>query len=775
MKTSEQLIKQAQARLYRNFPSLRPPAARSVPEENRLVLGRDKAGLPFALDSRLLSAHIDMVGGTGGGKSSAMRHLAWLNMETAESLNRATIVIDPHGQHEDSLFRATLRRIVQTRLYERKKVFVIDPNSEFCTGLSLLRGDAEPAVMADHMIEGFERLQGDENLLEKPTLRRALHGLLAVLAELNWSLAEADLLLDPHDCSVREWALAHVQDRYARKALLRLQHLATDRRLHKEFEVETIGTENRLAPLLSSRAMRAVVGSQMLDMRQVLDEGAVLLVNTAGHNASSETAGDLLGKLVMRAVLFAAKRRRINSLALVFADECARYVSQDWERALAELRKYRVSICSAHQTFSQLGTPDDPVRQAIEQIPATKIAFRLNSMEEAATLAPELVELNLEMPVKVLVKETVVGHELRRMRNASAATNSSRTQSRSKTEGDAYGVTETKGTSESESWTDTRSQQTSFQKAFGRSTATGYSDQETESEGVTYQRTVGRGRGGSQSEQSGDAAGRNFSQSFSVPISAWVGGETAYGRADSLGVASDRNVTAGYDSSRSHSSGSSDDWNESESESEAESYQSSRGTSHSETVTDSESFSYGVTDGTSRAHGVSRGRNRSTARSKQRSSAATLGDSVASGDSRAAGWSEALVPILKKRPSAVHSLENVKYMAAAMLCSLPTGVAVVRTIQNGTIEGAIVQVPYRECGPVSDDQYAADLRVIMSGSVGVAMNDAVRSISERKRQIIERAASFSLPQAEPTTANDFRVPAKSREGRSSRARRNEND
>ena len=134
------------------------------------------------------------------------------------------------------------------------------------------------------------------------------------------------------------------------------------------------------------------------------------------------------------------------------------------------------------------------------------------------------------------------------------------------------------------------------------------------------------------------------------------------------------------------------------------------------------------------------------------------------------------MPILKKRPSAVHSLENVKHMAAAMLCSLPTGVAVVRTIQNSTIEGAIVQVPYRECGPVSDDQYAADLRVIMSGSVGVPMSDAVRSIGERERQIIERAASFSLPQAEPTTANDFRVPAaKSREVRSTRARRDEND
>ena len=57
---------------------------------------------------------------------------------------------------------------------------------------------------------------------------------------------------------------------------------------------------------------------------------------------------------------------------------------------------------------------------------------------------------------------------------------------------------------------------------------------------------------------------------------------------------------------------------------------------------------------------------------------------------------------MKMRPGAVHGLENIKHMAAEMLCSLPTGVAVVRTIKNGSIEGAVVRVPYRACVPVSE-------------------------------------------------------------------------
>jgi hypothetical protein len=758
MKSTEDLIRAAQERLYRSVPALRPASPKPIPEDGRLVLGRDKHGLPFALDTRLLSAHIDMVGGIGGGKSSAMRHLAWLNMETATHLNRATIIIDPHGQHEDSLFRTTLRRIVETRLHLRKKVFVIDPNSGYCTGLNLLQGEAEPSVMADHMIEGFERLQGDENLLEKPTLRRALHGLLAILSELRWSLAQADLLLDPEDPhGLRQWALERITDRYARKALLRLERLANDPRLHKEFEIETIGTENRLAALLSSRAMRAIVGCQMLDMRVVLDQGAVLLVNTAGLNASSETAGDLLGKLIMRAVLFAAKRRQMNSLALVFADECARYVSEDWERALAELRKYRVGICSAHQTFAMLGMPDDPVRQAIEQIPATKIAFRLNSMEEATTVAPELVKLNLELPVKVLVKESVVGYELRRMRSASTGVNSARMASRGRTDGQSVGVSHTEGESIGESRTDTQSRQTSVQVSIGRSRMTGFSEQETEGESSTYSHTAARSRGGSRSEQSGTASGESFAQTFDVPVDAWQSGESSYGRAAAFGIANGRTVSAGYDRSRSAGRASSEEWSQSDSDSEAHSSQRSRGWARSEATTTSEAVARGTTDGASHARGISRERSKSAARSQERSASVSLGNSLTEGTQRASGWTESLAPVLKRRPSAVHSLENVKHMAAEMLCSLPTGVAVVRTLQNGTIEGAVVQVPYRGCAPVSDEQYASDLSAIMPRSIGLPMADAMRSIERRERQIVEQVRADALPAPEPTDPQEFRV------------------
>ncbi len=180
MKSPAQRLQAAQEALWRRFPSLRPALVPRAPEPGRLILGRDKAGAPFPLDARLLAAHIDMVGGTGAGKSATMRHLSWEHMHSDPKLKRATVIIDPHGAHPDSLLRTTLRRIVQTRLDERKRVFVIDANSHWCVGLRLLDG---AAVVADHMIEAFERLQNDQSLFEKPTLRRSLHGLLVVRSE----------------------------------------------------------------------------------------------------------------------------------------------------------------------------------------------------------------------------------------------------------------------------------------------------------------------------------------------------------------------------------------------------------------------------------------------------------------------------------------------------------------------------------------------------------------------------------------------------------------
>ena len=74
----------------------------------------------------------------------------------------------------------------------------------------------------------------------------------------------------------------------------------------------------------------------------------------------------------------------------------------------------------AHQWQSQLAKVDEEILSAVRSGTNIKIVFRVKDHMEAMDLAEMVIPLNLEMPVELLIKETVVGYEARRMNNASS-------------------------------------------------------------------------------------------------------------------------------------------------------------------------------------------------------------------------------------------------------------------------------------------------------------------------------------------------------------------
>jgi hypothetical protein len=308
------------------------------------------------------------------------------------------------------------------------------------------------------------------------------------------------------------------------------------------------------------------------------------------------------------------------------------------------------------------------------------------------------------------------------------------------------------------------SDQRSLGRARSRSHGTGrsrvYSETESDGESTGWSSGESRSRGGGRSEAESQSRGENFSESYDVPVNPWRSGEGAFGQAAAFGVANARQVTSGYDRGESHSTGRSEDWSDAKSTSHSYARQQSRATSiadgTTESVSDTQGTTWGSTHGVAHTTGRHADRSRSRARSRQESTGETRGTSNALGSSWARGWSEALTPILRLKPTAVHSLQNVTHMAAETLCSLPTGVAVVRTVGTGGIEGAVVRVPERPCPSVSDQQYASDLDTIMthSGSA-LPMREAQAQIEARERALIA-AVVRSRPPAEPSS---FRVSA----------------
>ena len=205
-------------------------------------------------------------------------------------------------------------------------------------------------------------------------------------------------------------------------------------------------------------------------------------------------------ELLIRMMLFHAKRRRKPHIPFfAYLDECQRYLSGDVPITLAEVRKQGVGLILAHQWQSQLAKVDEEILSAVHSATNIKVVFRVKDPREAAELAEMVIPLNLEMPVEVLTKETVVGYGRTFLQNGSVAasfgTSQSSTQSRTQS------LAETDTTGESVTVTDSVSQS----RGTNRSRTVGENDLITVTESSSD--TVGSNQTTSQTESTAKTIG----------------------------------------------------------------------------------------------------------------------------------------------------------------------------------------------------------------------------------------------------------------------------
>jgi hypothetical protein len=396
-------------------------------EVGSVALGRAD-GVPVALPGRPRFEHSHVIGTTGGGKTNLLEHLIRQDIKNGDGV----FVVDPHGAHPGSLFRSIITWLFANGFHKSRTIHLIDPNcATFTTGfnpLELPDNETSPSVIAGTTLEAFERVWGDENTQIKPTIRRILKATFAALAELRMTLAEADFLFDHHDAlGIRELLIRRLQDRYALKVFSDLDQLAKADRTGLRFRDEVVGPLNRLAEFTSAPAIRRIVGQRhnTIDLRQALDDGHIILVNLSGGNAVNDADCELLGRLLTRFLFFHVKRRTTKRPFWMYLDECQRYLSGDIPSLLAEARKFHTGVLLSHQWQSQLGKPDDQILAAVNNATNLKIGFRVKHPKEAREIAEAIVPLDLEIPVRALIKPTVVGHKRSYFDNWNVAKNES--------------------------------------------------------------------------------------------------------------------------------------------------------------------------------------------------------------------------------------------------------------------------------------------------------------------------------------------------------------
>lgn len=335
---------------------------------------------PLILPKTGRQTHLYVCGSTNSGKSKFLECLVRQDIADWSRTKTGLMVLDPHGSLYDNLMdwlawhpALADRPIIPIDLRQRDWIIpynVLRP-----------RAGASASVVVDNVVRAMAHVWGQAGTDQTPLFARIAADFLHPLYERGYTLVEAFQLLD--DPAFRRVITEQLKDRLARRDWQVANRLSA-----KDFEAQISSTVNRLHRFLSNEHMCAILGQsqQTLDLRQVLDDGAILLVCTSREGgAVSDEDANLFATLLLNDLWEAARlrgkpkdARDIRSFH-VYVDEFQRFVTPTLAENLNEARGYGIHLTMAHQYPSQLtenGTNGKRLYNSIMANANSKVVFR---------------------------------------------------------------------------------------------------------------------------------------------------------------------------------------------------------------------------------------------------------------------------------------------------------------------------------------------------------------------------------------------------------------
>ncbi|WP_299884387.1 hypothetical protein [uncultured Lacinutrix sp.] len=141
---------------------------------------------------------------------------------------------------------------------------------------------------------------------------------------------------------------------------------------------------NKLGGILSYPSVKRILVSnkEQISLRQIMDEGKILLVNFS-KGALGTDASYILGSLLLTSLASAAFSRIDTPLHqrrpfFCYLDEFQNYTTASLIDMLSELRKFKLGLVMAHQYISQL---DPKIRDAVLGNVGSIVCFRLGQAD----------------------------------------------------------------------------------------------------------------------------------------------------------------------------------------------------------------------------------------------------------------------------------------------------------------------------------------------------------------------------------------------------------
>jgi hypothetical protein len=350
---------------------------------NTLHLGYDATGKPIRLSIDDRKTHMHIIGSSGSGKSKFME---WM-MRGEIRNGQGFALLDPHGTLYDAVadycaHHIPQQDIVLLNLSEPDSIINFNPFRKSPTG--------DVSVQVDRRISAILHAWDVKNADQTPTLERMLRLIFTVMFEHNLGLPQIQHLIDFNAGEVREQLIESLQTPLVQREWRELQTLKA-----KDWREETLSAKNRLFRFLTSTALTRFLGlpERSIDLKQIIDEGKVLLVNLAPSDHLSPENSRVFGGLLINEIFETATRRRKDDEGndpapyFVYLDEFASFISLDIANMLDQIRKFGVFLILAHQRFGQI---DENIQDAVLTNCKIKAVFGGLPTQSARLMAEEL-------------------------------------------------------------------------------------------------------------------------------------------------------------------------------------------------------------------------------------------------------------------------------------------------------------------------------------------------------------------------------------------------
>jgi type IV secretory pathway TraG/TraD family ATPase VirD4 len=319
--------------------------------------------------------HMYAIGKTGTGKSTLLLTLMREDMKHGDGF----ALLDPHGD----LAEEVVALIPASR---RGDLIYLDvPNPSLVWHFNPFAGVPKErrALAAAGIVEVFKKLWPDD---WGPRLEHLLRNVVFALLEAEGTLGDIPRLLSEKDFRAR--IVQRVTNEMVRDFW------------EKEYTgyspafraVVTAPLLNKVAAFLTDPILHAILTGERssFDLRRVMDEGKILVVNLA-KGKLGEGPASLLGSLLVSHLSLAALERADRPQEMrrdfyLYLDEFHTFSTLTLATMLSELRKYRLCLILAHQYLGQL---EPEIRDAVFGNAGTFVSFRVGALD-APTVAREL-------------------------------------------------------------------------------------------------------------------------------------------------------------------------------------------------------------------------------------------------------------------------------------------------------------------------------------------------------------------------------------------------